>query len=405
MVAFMRSHRLSGVKDSPSTAITDRARELRQSGVDIVVLSAGEPDFPTPPHAMEAARVAAIGGDTKYPPLAGTRALKEAIQNKFERDNGLRYDFEEIAIANGSKQIIFNALMSTCDPGDEVIIPVPSWISYVDMVRFAGAVPIRLQCSASSGFKLVASDIADAITKKTKWIILNFPNNPTGAVLSRADIENLAETLLRYKHVHVMSDDVYEHLIYDDVETATMAQIHPSLRERTLSVNSVSKTYAMTGWRVGVCGGPRHLIKGIDTVQGQSTSGVSTVGQAAAVAALNGPQEFLAHNLQTYRERRDIIVSLLNDVRGIECPSPAGAFYVFPDISACLGKTSRAGRLIQSDGDFVSALLEEQHVATVQGSAYSAFGARSHIRISYAADLATIREGCFRLEQFSHDLI
>jgi aspartate aminotransferase len=401
MVASMRSHRLAGVKDSPSTAMTDRARQLRQSGIDIVVLSAGEPDFPTPSHAIEAATAAAIRGDTKYPPLAGTRALKEAIRNKFQRDNALDYDFEEIAIANGSKQILFNALMSTCDPGDEVIIPIPSWISYVDMVRFAGAVPITLQCSASLGFKLVASELERAITEKTKWIILNFPNNPTGAVLSPAELSDLAEVLLRYKRVHVMSDDVYEHLIYDECKFTTMAQIDPALRKRTLSVNSASKTYAMTGWRVGFCGGPRHLIEGINTVQGQSSSGVSTKGQAAAVAALNGPQELLSRNLEAYRQRRDLIVSMLNDVTGIKCPVPAGAFYVFPDISECLGKTSRSGRLIQSDGDFVAALLEEQHVATVQGSAY---GGTNHIRISYAADIATIREGCLRLERFCRDL-
>jgi aspartate aminotransferase len=375
--------------------MTDRARDLRRAGASIVVLSAGEPDFPTPPHVVAAAHAAALAGDTKYPPLAGTRRLKEAIQNKFRRDNGLLYDPDEIAIANGSKQIMFNALMATCNPGDEVIVPVPSWISYLDMVLFAGATPVRLRCS--SGINFSAADLESVMTERTKWLILNYPNNPTGATLSRRDLADLATVLLRHQAVHVISDDVYEQFVYAGPEFATIAQTGPEIRRRTLTVNSVSKTYAMTGWRVGYCGGPAELIKGVESVQGQSTSGTSTISQAAAVAALNGPQEFLADNLKIYRARRDLTTDLLNGIPGITCPRPDGAFYVFPDISAFLGKRSASGDLIRTDTDFVSSLLDEQKVATVQGSAY---GAPGHIRISFATDQDSIREGCSRLAEF-----
>jgi len=377
--------------------MTDRARDLRRSGANIVVLSVGEPDFATPPHVVAAAHAAARDGDTKYPPLAGTKNMKEAVRNKFLRDHGLTYDLDEITVANGSKQIMFNALMATCDRGDEVIVPVPSWISYLDMVLFAGATPVKLRCSSQSGYRFSAADLESIITERTKWLILNYPNNPTGTTLSKIELTELATVLLRHPRLHVISDDVYEQFVYGGPAFATIAQIGPEIRKRTLTVNSVSKTYAMTGWRVGYCGGPAELIKGIESVQGQSTSGTSTISQAAAVAALNGPQEFLANNLRSYRARRDLTVDLLHRIPGISCEKPDGAFYVFPDISAFLGKRSASGSMLKTDTDFVSTLLADQNVAAVQGSAY---GTSGHIRISFAVDQEAIREGCNRLAEF-----
>src|ERR1700752_3434000 len=390
MPALMRCFRLDEIRDSPSTAMTDRARELRHAGANIIVLSAGEPDFATPPHVVAAAHAAARDGDTKYPPLEGTRNLKEAVRNKFLRDNGLRYGLHEVTIANGSKQIMFNALMSTCNPGDEVIVPSPSWISYLDMVLFAGATPVKLRCNPDLSFKFSASDLESVVTEKTKWLILNYPNNPTGTTLSRGELAELAAVLLRHRNVHVISDDGYEQFIYTGLDFATIAQVDPELRMRTLTVNSLSKTYAMTGWRVGYCGGPAELIRSMESVQGQSTSGTSTISQAAAVSALNGPQEFLAGNLKSYRARRDLTVNLLGRIPGIKCAVPDGAFYVFPDISSFLGRQSAKSGVINTDKDFVSALLREQHVAAVQGSAY---GAAGHIRISFAAAEEQIADG------------
>ncbi len=389
--------RLAEVKVSASVVMGMKARELAAKGIRVISLAAGEPDFPTPPHAIEAAHRAALAGDTKYPPQGGTPALKAAIRRKFLRDNGLDYADDEILVTNGGKQAIFNAFMATLDPGDEVVIPAPYWISYADMAKVAGGVPVTVSCPQNNGFKLRPEDLAAAITPRTKWVLLNFPNNPTGAACSRAEMQAIAEVLLRHPHVWVMTDDMYEHLVYDGFEFCTIAQVEPRLRDRTLTVNGVSKTYAMTGWRIGFCGGPRELIKAMFNMQGQATSGVSTVGQAAAAAALDGPQDLVRARAAEYRARRDFVVEELNKAPGIACHKPEGAFYVFPNIAACLGKTTRGGARIESDSDFALALLEEAHVGVVQGAAY---GMSPYIRISYATSMEELREAMRRIQEF-----
>jgi len=389
--------RLSDVKVSASAAMTDRARELRAAGVRIISLSSGEPDFPTPPHVVEAAHRAALAGDTKYPPQAGAPALKAAIQRKFRRENGLDYALDEILVCNGGKQVIFNAMMATCNPGDEVVILTPAWISYADLAKVAGAAPVPVACPQNNGFRLRAEDLDAAITARTKWVILNFPNNPTGAACSPAEMAAIAQVLLRHPQVWVLTDDIYEHLLYDDFGFCTIAQVEPRLRDRVLTVNGVSKAYAMTGWRIGYCGGPKPLIEMMNNMQGQGTSGVSTIGQAAAVAALDGPQDLLRERAAIYRARRDLVVDLLNQAPGLACRKPEGAFYVFPNIAGCLGKMTRGGTRIVTDTDFVAALLAEQHVATVQGAAY---GLSPYVRVSYATDTETLREGCARIQEF-----
>ena len=393
--------RLDDFQVSASVLMTMKGRELAAKGVKVISLASGEPDFPTPPHAIEAAYRAAREGDTKYPPQDGTRALKEAVQRKFKRDNDLDYALDEILVTNGGKQSIFNALMATCDPGDEVVIPAPYWISYADMAKVAGGRPVPVSCPQNNGFKLRPEDLDAAITPRTKWVMLNFPNNPTGAACSRAEMKALAEVLLRHPHVWVMTDDMYEHLVYDGFEFCTIAEVEPRLRDRTLTVNGASKTYAMTGWRVGFCGGPRALIKGMINMQGQATSGVSTVGQAAAAAALDGPQELVRGRAEEYRKRRDLVVEMLNAAPGMACHKPEGAFYVFPNIAGCLGKTSPGGKRIETDTDFALALLEEKHVAAVQGAAY---GMSPYLRISYATDAASLREACSRIQEFCKGL-
>jgi aspartate aminotransferase len=393
--------RLDEFQISASVVMTMKGRELAAKGTKVISLASGEPDFPTPQHATEAAYRAAREGDTKYPPQDGTRALKEAVQRKFKRDNNLDYALDEIMVTNGGKQSIFNALMATCDPGDEVVIPAPYWISYADMAKVAGGRPVPVSCPQNNGFKLRPEDLDAAITPRTKWVMLNFPNNPTGAACSRAEMEALAEVLLRHPHVWVMTDDMYEHLVYDGFEFCTIAEVEPRLRDRTLTVNGASKTYAMTGWRVGFCGGPRALIKGMVNMQGQATSGVSTVGQAAAAAALDGPQDLARERAEEYRKRRDLVVEMLNAAPGIACHKPEGAFYVFPNIAGCLGKTSAGGRRIETDTDFALALLEEKHVAAVQGAAY---GMSPYLRISYATDTASLREACARIQEFCKGL-
>ncbi len=393
--------RLDEFQVSASVVMTMKGRELAAKGIEVISLASGEPDFPTPPHAIEAAHRAAREGDTKYPPQDGTRALKEAVQRKFKRDNGLDYALDEILVTNGGKQSIFNALMATCDPGDGVVIPAPYWISYADMAKVAGGRPAPVSCPQNNGFKLRPEDLDAAITPRTKWVMLNFPNNPTGAACSRTEMQALAEVLLRHPHVWVMTDDMYEHLVYDGFEFCTIAEVEPRLRDRTLTVNGASKTYAMTGWRVGFCGGPRALIKGMINMQGQATSGVSTVGQAAAAAALDGPQDFVRERAEEYRKRRDLVVEMLNATPGVACHKPEGAFYVFPNIAGCLGKTSAGGRRIETDTDFALALLEEKHVAAVQGAAY---GMSPYVRISYATDTAGLREACSRIQEFCKGL-
>ncbi|TCH95984.1 pyridoxal phosphate-dependent aminotransferase [Roseococcus sp. SYP-B2431] len=393
--------RLADVKVSASVAMTIKARELAAQGVKVVSLTTGEPDFDTPRHAIEAAYKAALDGQTKYPPQGGTPALKAAVQRKFKRDNNLDYAMDEILVTNGGKQSIFNAFMATLDPGDEVVIPSPFWVSYADMAKVAGGVPVTVSCPQNNGFKLRPEDLAAAITPKTRWVLLNFPNNPTGAACSRAEMKALAEVLLRHPDVWIMTDDMYEHLVYDGFEFCTIAEVEPRLKDRTLIISGASKTYAMTGWRIGFCAGPAELIKGMFNMQGQATAGVSTVGQAAAVAALDGPQELVKERAEEYRRRRDFVVEALNQAPGIACHKPEGAFYVFPNVAGCIGKTTPAGRKIENDTDFAFALLEEAHVAVVQGAAY---GMSPYVRISYATDMDSLRTACARIQDFCKGL-
>lgn len=392
--------RLATVEVSASAAMTQRAREMARGGARVLSLSTGEPDFPTPPHVIEAAHQAALRGETKYPPQGGTAPLKAAIRKKFKRENDLDYADNEVIVGNGGKQVIYNAFMATLDPGEEVVIPAPAWISYADMARLAGGVSVPVACPQNNGFKLRAEDLDAAITPNTRWVMLNFPNNPTGAAGTAAELREIADVLLRHPQVLILTDDMYEHLIYDGA-FATIAAVEPALRDRTLTVNGVSKTYAMTGWRVGYGGGPAWLIAGMFNMQGQATSGVSSVGQAAAAAALDGPQDFVAERAAIYRQRRDLVVAMLNDAPGINCHKPEGAFYVYPSVAGCLGRTTKAGRRIETDTDFVMALLEEKYVAAVQGAAY---GMSPYMRISYATDTETLTEACGRIQEFCRDL-
>ena len=398
---FEVAERLRNVKVSASAAMTRKVRDLRAQGVMIVGLSSGEPDFPTPAHAIEAAHKAALAGDTKYPPQDGVKPLKEAIRAKFKRDNNLDYALDEIMVSNGSKQIMYDALMASVNPGDEVIIPAPGWISYADQAVIAGARPVPVSCPENNHFKLRAADLEAAITAKTKWVVMNFPNNPTGAVCSPAEMRQICDVLMKHSHVLVMADDVYEHLTYGDAKFCTVAEIEPALKDRTLTVNGASKAYAMTGWRVGFAGGPRAMIAAMTNMQGQIGSGISTISQAAATAALNGPQELLKERAADYQKRRDEVVGMLRGAKGITCHMPEGAFYVFPNIAGCIGKTTKGGARLASDTDFVTALLEEKHVATVQGAAY---GMSPYFRISYATDMASLREGCTRIQEFCAEL-
>ncbi|MCA3359363.1 MAG: pyridoxal phosphate-dependent aminotransferase [Roseomonas sp.] len=395
------AERLNRVSISASVIMTIKARELAAQGIKVISLASGEPDFPSPPHAIEAAHQAALAGDTKYPPQDGTKRLKEAVQRKFKRDNNLDYALDEIMVTNGGKQSIFNAFMATVDPGDEVLIPAPYWVSYAEMAKVAGGVPVTINCPQNNGFKLRPEDLDAAITPKTKWVMLNFPNNPTGAACSRAEMQAIAAVLMKHPHVWIMTDDMYEHLIYDGFEFCTIADVEPRLKDRTLTVNGASKTYAMTGWRVGFCGGPKALIKGMMNMQGQATAGVSTISQAAVAAALDGPQELVRERAEEYRQRRDLVVEMLNAAPGISCHKPEGAFYVFPNIAGCIGKTSKGGRKIETDTDFAMALLEEKYVATVQGTAY---GMSPYLRISYATNTENLREACGRIQEFCREL-
>ena len=395
------AERLNRVSISASVIMTIKARELAAQGIKVISLASGEPDFPTPPHAIEAAHQAALAGETKYPPQDGTKRLKEAVQRKFKRDNNLDYALDEIMITNGGKQSIFNAFMATIDPGDEVLIPAPFWISYAEMAKVAGGVPVTINCPQNNGFKLRPEDLDAAITPKTKWVMINFPNNPTGAACSRAEMQAIAAVLMKHPHVWIMTDDMYEHLVYDGFEFCTIADVEPRLKDRTLTVNGASKTYAMTGWRIGFCGGPKALIKGMMNMQGQATAGVSTISQAAVAAALDGPQELVRERAEEYRQRRDLVVEMLNAAPGISCHKPEGAFYVFPNIAGCIGKTSKCGRKIETDTDFAMALLEEKYVATVQGTAY---GMSPYLRISYATNTDNLREACGRIQEFCREL-
>ncbi|WP_341486975.1 pyridoxal phosphate-dependent aminotransferase [Pararhizobium sp. A13] len=395
------AERLKNVSISASAAMTQRARDLAAKGVKVVSLSSGEPDFPTPIHAIEAAHAAALAGDTKYPPMDGTPALKAAIANKFKRDNNLNYDASQIVVSGGGKQVIFNAMLATCNPGDEVVIPTPSWVSYADIVKFAGGIPVPVACPQQAGFKLRAEDLEAAITPRTKWLFLNFPSNPTGAACSRAEMAAIAEVMLRHPHVWIMTDDIYEHLVYDGFEFCTIAEVEPRLYDRVLTMNGVSKAYAMTGWRLGFCGGPKDLIAAISNVNGQNSGGITTVTQAAATAALKGPQDLLKTRAEIYKERRDFVLGKLAEIEGLRCHKPEGAFYIFPNIAELIGKTSKGGRKIETDVDFVMALVDEHHVATVQGAAY---GMSPFFRISYATSMEQLAEACARIAQFCKDM-
>ncbi len=392
---------LDRVKPSATIAVTDKARQLKAAGRNIIGLGAGEPDFDTPANIKLAAIHAIEAGKTKYTAVDGMPELKDAIVAKFQRENGLTYKPSQVTVGTGGKQVLYNALMATLNPGDEVIIPAPYWVSYPEMVSLAGGVPVPVVCNAKVGFKLQPADLEKAITPKTKWIILNSPSNPTGAAYTHAELKALTDVLVRHPHVWIMTDDMYEHLVYDGFKFATPAQVEPKLYDRTLTVNGVSKAYCMTGWRIGYAGGPEHLIKAMSTIQSQSTSNPSSISQWAAVEALNGPQDFIPVNNKMFKERRDLVVSMLNQANGIECPRPEGAFYVYPSCAGTMGRTAPSGMKLETDEDFVTALLETEGVAVVQGSA---FGLGPAFRISYATKTSDLEEACKRIQRFCGNL-
>ena len=387
---------LSRIKPSPTMAVTQKAAELKAAGRDVIGLGAGEPDFDTPDNIKAAAIAAIEAGDTKYTAVAGTQVLKEAIATKFKRDNGLDYASDQIIVGVGGKQVLYNALMASLNPGDEVIIPAPYWVSYPDMTLLADGTPVIVECGQEHGFKLQADKLENAITDKTKWLILNSPSNPTGAAYSRDDMKAVTDVLMRHTDVWVMSDDMYEHLVYDGFTFVTPAQVEPGLFDRTLTINGVSKSYAMTGWRIGYAGGPAELIKAMSKVQSQSTSNPCSVSQAAAVEALNGPQDFIAERNTVFAERRDMVVELINDIEGLTCLIPEGAFYVYPSCAALIGRKTPEGKVLRGDGDFVTYLLEAEGVASVQGEA---FGLSPYFRISYATSTEALSEACARIKR------
>ena len=388
--------KLNRIKPSPTMAVTARAQELKEAGENIIGLGAGEPDFDTPEHIKAAALEAMKQGQTKYTKVDGTLQLREAICEKFSRDNELIYTPDQINVGVGGKHVMYNALMATLNPGDEVIIPAPFWVSYPDMVLLSGGTPVQLTTAEADGFRLTPDALQDAITPKTKWLILNSPSNPTGTAYGREELVALTEVLVRNPHVWLLSDDIYEKIIYDDYVFTTPAQVAPELYERTLTVNGVSKAYAMTGWRIGFAGGPTQIIKAMAKIQSQSTSNPASISQAAAVAALNGDQSFLKPRNAAFKKRRDMVVSMLNNIEGITCRNPEGAFYVYPSCAGLIGKTTPEGKAIKNDEDFAAYLLEAVGVAVVFGEA---FGLGPHFRISYATSDASLREACERIQQ------
>jgi aspartate aminotransferase len=400
-MAFL-SDTLARVKPSPTIAVTTKAAALKAEGRDIIGLGAGEPDFDTPEHIRDAAKRAIDAGRTRYTAVDGIPELKAAICAKFLKENGLTYTPQQITVGTGGKQILYNALMATCNPGDEVIIPAPYWVSYPDMVLLAGGTPVTVECGIETQFKLTPAQLEAAITPKTKWFIFNSPSNPTGAGYTRTELKALTDVLMRHPHVWVMSDDMYEHLVFDDFEFCTPAQVEPGLYDRTLTCNGVSKAYAMTGWRIGYAGGPVALIKAMGTIQSQSTSNPCSVSQYAALEALSGPQEFLKDWRKVFQGRRDLVVSMLNAAKGVTCPKPEGAFYVYPDISGCIGKATPGGTVISNDEVFATALLEETGVAVVFGAA---FGVSPNFRVSYATSDDVLREACSRIQRFCAALV
>jgi aspartate aminotransferase len=392
---------LSRVKPSPTIAVTQLARDLAAQGRDVISLGAGEPDFDTPDNIKRAAIAAIERGETKYTAVDGLPELKQAICAKFKRENGLDYAPNEISVSAGGKQVIFNAMLATLNPGDEVIVPAPYWVSYPDIVLIAGAVPVIVPTTSNMRFKLRPEDLEAAITPRTRWLILNSPSNPSGAAYDAAELKALTDVLERHPHVWVLSDDMYEHILYDGRGFATPAQVAPALKSRTLTVNGVSKSYSMTGWRIGYAGGPAELIRGMAVIQSQSTTNPSSISQWAAVEALNGPQDFIAERSAIFQERRDLIVGMLNAAEGLYCPVPEGAFYVYPSCAGTIGKRTPDGTLISNDSDFVKALLAAEGVAVVQGAA---FGLEPHFRISYATSTAKLEEAGRRIQRFCASL-
>jgi aspartate aminotransferase len=390
----MLASRLSAIKPSPTIAVSNMAAEMKAAGKDVIGLGAGEPDFDTPDHVKAAARTAMDEGKTKYTAVDGIPQLKAAIVDKFARENNITCSADMVTVGTGGKQVLYNALMATLDKSDEVIIPAPYWVSYPDMVLLAEGTPVPVECPQSDGFKLTTAALEAAITARTKWLILNSPSNPTGAAYSADDLRSLADVLRKHPHVHIMVDDMYEHLVYDGFVFATMAEVAPDLQDRTLTINGVSKAYCMTGWRIGYATGPKALIKAMAKIQSQSTSNPNSIAQWAAVEALNGPLDFMADNLVHFAARRTLVSDALNAIDGMDCFVPEGAFYVYPNISGLIGRTTPDGKRLESDGDFVSYLLESQGVATVQGAA---FGLSPHFRISYATGTAVLEDAMGRI--------
>ena len=399
-MAFL-SDTLARVKPSPTIMMTNKTLELKAAGRDVIGLSAGEPDFDTPDNIKEAAVAAIAAGKTKYTSVDGIPELKRAVCAKLKRDNGLDYEPAQVSIGTGGKQVLYNALMATLNPGDEVIIPAPYWVSYPDMVLLAGGEPVIIEGPLETGFKITPEALEAAITPRTKWLIFNSPSNPTGAGYSWDELKALTEVLMRHPQVHILSDDMYEHLVYDDFTFCTVAEVEPGLYDRTLTVNGVSKAYAMTGWRIGYAAGPVELIGAMRKIQSQSTSNPCTISQWAALEALEGTQDFIAPNNRLFKRRRDIVVEMLNAIPGITCPKPDGAFYVYPSIAGLIGKTSKVGTLIDNDEAFATALLEENDVAAVFGAA---FGLSPNFRISYATSEENLIEACTRIQAFCDGL-
>jgi len=391
------AHALERIKPSPTMAITSKAREMKAAGFDVIGLGAGEPDFDTPDNVKQAAIAAIQRGETKYTAVDGIPELKRAIASKFERENDLTYKPAEITVGSGGKQVLYNALLATLNPGDEVIVPSPYWVSYPDIVLLAGATPVVVETKLEDGFKLSPKALAASITPRTKWFIFNSPSNPTGAAYTREEIKALTDVLLKHENVWVLSDDIYEHLVYDGFAFSTPAQVEPKLKGRTLTMNGVSKAYSMTGWRIGYAGGPEPLIKAIATLQSQSTSNPCSISQWASVEALEGPQDFLKRWVASFQDRRDLVVSMLNQAKGISCPTPEGAFYVYPSCAGVIGRTTRDGKKIETDEDFATALLQEEGVAVVHGAA---FGLSPFFRISYATGIEALEEACRRIQRF-----
>ena len=390
------SNSLKRIKPSPTIAVTSKAREMRAAGKDVIGLGAGEPDFDTPDNIKEAAIEAIRKGDTKYTAVDGTPALKKAIQDKFNRENNLKYNIDEISVGTGGKQVLYNAFMATINKGDEVLIPAPFWVSYPDIILLAGGKPKIVKCEEKDNFKLTPKKLKKAISKKTKWIILNSPSNPTGSAYTKDEIISLSKILLKYKKTYILSDDIYEHITYDDFKFFTIAQID-KLKKRTLTMNGVSKSYSMTGWRIGYAAGPKEIIKAMAKIQSQSTSNPTSISQAAAVEALNGTQEFIKERSDSFKERRDFVVDSLNNIKGINCLKPEGAFYVFPSCKKLLGKKTK----LKTDKDFVEKLLEQSEVAVVQGSA---FGLDGYLRISYATSMENLKKAMERIKSFCENL-